>query len=395
MTKALLYELGKSISFGRLPLLGKVLWPMILAASDDQGRGLAEPDAVKWTVCPNVPELDPDNIPGLLEAMAHQEMIYIYPDSRNRLLYQVIRWWEFQKLQWAQRSQFEPPPGWVDRIRVQHGKDGPNESVNWDKPGGFLPLGEPADQQADQQPAPPLPPGAPPGAPPIATKQPNINQPNVNQEKARDAADGAPAAPSPPPICFDDWLTRIEQGPNRTAILVDGYQALFPGRDPPDYGRVGAFAKRVKGAGRAWQLLWQAAAARPAGDPIDYAEGIAKNGNGQRVAPDPPAASAYRCPYCGAAPCTCPPREAPPPDTRPKWDGWPGVVAQLQPFGREWKTHLRDSQAICADGGITVEVATQAAAKWLGGRPRERVEQYLALWHGPKLLQFAAKDATS
>lgn len=42
MTKALLHELGKSLSFGRLSLKAKVLWPMLLSTSDDQGRGTAE-----------------------------------------------------------------------------------------------------------------------------------------------------------------------------------------------------------------------------------------------------------------------------------------------------------------------------------------------------------------
>lgn len=103
----------------------------------------------------------------------------------------------------------------------------------------------------------------------------------IRQDESQLAADGAPSGAST--ISFDDWLTKIERGPNRTAILIDGYSMLFPGRDRPDYGRMGAFAKRVKGPGRAWQLLWQAASQRPAGDPLDYAEGIARN-NGKSQA---------------------------------------------------------------------------------------------------------------
>jgi len=119
MGKALIYELGRSISFGRLPLLAKVLWPMLLAASDDQGRGLAEPDVIKWTVCPNVQEITTENIPQLLQAMVEQGMIEDYQDSRGRRLYQVVRWWEYQRLQWAKPSQYEAPPGWRDRIRYR------------------------------------------------------------------------------------------------------------------------------------------------------------------------------------------------------------------------------------------------------------------------------------
>ena len=92
MSKALLHELGKSISFGRLSLPAKVLWPMLLAASDDQGRGIAEPDVIKWHVCPNVVEIEIGNVPGLLGEMAEQDMIALYQDDRDRALYQIVNW---------------------------------------------------------------------------------------------------------------------------------------------------------------------------------------------------------------------------------------------------------------------------------------------------------------
>ena len=69
MSKALLYPLGQSISFGRLSLLAKLLWTMLLPASDSQGRGHADPKVIKWQVCPNVDDLTPDNIEGLLQEM--------------------------------------------------------------------------------------------------------------------------------------------------------------------------------------------------------------------------------------------------------------------------------------------------------------------------------------
>lgn len=137
MTKALLYELGNSISFGRLSLKGKVLWPMLLAASDDQGRGIAEPDVVKWQVCPNVNEITISEIPSLLEEMQQQEMIHLYDDTRKRQLYQVVRWWEFQQHTWAHPSRYEAPELWVDRARYQ-AQGGGHIKENWDHPGGFV-----------------------------------------------------------------------------------------------------------------------------------------------------------------------------------------------------------------------------------------------------------------
>ena len=52
MPKAVIQDLSRSISFGRLSLPAKVLWTMLLTNADDQGRGSADPDVVKWYVCP-------------------------------------------------------------------------------------------------------------------------------------------------------------------------------------------------------------------------------------------------------------------------------------------------------------------------------------------------------
>lgn len=192
MAKVLLYDLGKSISFGRLPLLAKVLWPMLLAASDNQGRGLSEPDVIKWTICPNVEELTPANIPGLLDEMARQEMIHLYTDERGRNLYQVNRWWEYQQPQWAQPSNYPAPPGWTDRVRCQRGTQ--QIMTNWELPGGFtatakpapvpVPADIPGDIPGENPPA--FPPGNPPATPKTKTnlteEEPMINL--IQEEEA-------------------------------------------------------------------------------------------------------------------------------------------------------------------------------------------------------------------
>lgn len=152
MSKVLIHQLGQSISFGRLSLKAKVLWPMLLASSDNQGRGLAEADVIAWHVCPNVQEISLDEIPELLEEMVEQEMILLYRDSRGRLVYQVVRWWEYQRLQWARSSLYEAPEGWVDRVRTT--VNGKYIAKNWDLPGGFCDV--PVDCPGES-------PGAPPG----------------------------------------------------------------------------------------------------------------------------------------------------------------------------------------------------------------------------------------
>jgi len=185
MTKVLLHELGKSVSFGRLSLEAKVLWPMLLAASDDQGRGQAEADVLKWTVCPNVPELTVENIGGLLREMADQEMVHLYEDSRGRPLYQVVRWWEYQSPQWAQPSRYEAPEGWADRVRAnRRGSEYVEE--NWGNGGGFdgNDYAQPPVSAGEEPPEEPA--ETPGGNPPETTKESKLSskQSNITEEGA-------------------------------------------------------------------------------------------------------------------------------------------------------------------------------------------------------------------
>lgn len=214
MAKALLYELGKSASFGRLTILGKVLWPMLLASSDEQGRGLAETDVLKWSVCPNVAELTLDNISGVLAEMEGQQMIHLYENESHGKLYQVVRWWEYQQLQWAHPSRLIAPEGWIDRIRYTIRGEGMTTS-HWDTPGGFCELAEPLPptDSPDSPPGnppdiqPENPPGIPADNPPAVPTQPNLTQPNLTKLNQTELKEKEPketkraSAPktSPPP----------------------------------------------------------------------------------------------------------------------------------------------------------------------------------------------------
>lgn len=155
MGKAMIHDLGGSRSFGRLSLKAKVLWPMLLGACDDQGRGGAAPDEVTWYICPNVDEIAKEDIPRLFAELEEQGMVHIYEDDDGEPLFQIIKWWKYQKPQWAQPSKYPAPNGWIDRIRYNvRGKDYVEE--NWDHPGGFAEQ-EPGDEQGEN------PSGNPPG----------------------------------------------------------------------------------------------------------------------------------------------------------------------------------------------------------------------------------------
>lgn len=245
MSKALVYELGKSISFGRLSLLGKVLWPMLLAASDNQGRGIADADVVKWTVCANVQELTVDNIPGVLAEMEAQGMICLYKDARNRLLYQIVHWWEYQQMQWAQPSRYEPPEGWVDRVRFTRKGEG-TASKNWDSPGGFVALRQPDDETEELPDEPEPPPDEPEPStdegldnpPGTSTPMTNLTQPNSTEPNPTQSAD---AQQPPAAVCVDnetrEWIEEME---NTTP----------PVRDPPHSAE--EYVERVKQAEAGW-----------------------------------------------------------------------------------------------------------------------------------------------
>ena len=136
MGKAIICNLGKSRSFGRLSLKAKVLWPMLLVAADDQGRGDAAADAVKWYICPNVDEITQDDVPGLLAEMGEQGMVCVYEDGDSEPIFQIVKWWRYQNPQWAQESQYPAPEGWTDRIR-KNVRGGEYQVESWEHPGGF------------------------------------------------------------------------------------------------------------------------------------------------------------------------------------------------------------------------------------------------------------------
>ena len=53
-------------------------------------------------------------------------------------------------------------------------------------------------------------------------------------------------------------------------------EVLYPNRDPPAYGYLGKVAKKVGGAGRLADLLWQHSTRPPTGDLLAYILAVAK-----------------------------------------------------------------------------------------------------------------------
>ena len=132
--KHLLHSLGQSMSFAKLSIEARVLWAMLIAAADDQGRLDADAEVVKWAVCPNVRELGVGEIPQLLGEMVEEDMVLIYGDDGKSYM-QLVNWWKYQVPNYARPSDYPPPKGWKDRVRIRKGDDWVTK--NWKGEGGF------------------------------------------------------------------------------------------------------------------------------------------------------------------------------------------------------------------------------------------------------------------
>jgi len=98
------------------------------------------------------------------------------------------------------------------------------------------------------------------------------------------ASPSADADPPPPPVpsTFPEWQQAVRETKNRPAVLRQMCEVLYPGLDPPDYGYIGKVARKVGGAGRLADLLWQHSPHPPTGDLLAYIQNVAKgNGNGR------------------------------------------------------------------------------------------------------------------
>jgi len=241
MSAALVHDLSASYSFARLSMKARLLWVMLLPTADAQGRGPARPETIKWSVCPNIPEIAVDDLPALLGELVAEEMIVLYPTERGQA-YQIVHWWRYQKLQWARPSAFPPPAGWTDRIRVQHGRH-EYETCGWDTPGGFIEA-----------------PGTPEGSPASTPSIPGM--PDLGTPGSRRPSSGGRLASTPPVPGMPGWSLAIPPGDGQVSTpSVPGMPALgTPGSSSastpsvPGMPALGTPGSRRPRQGAAWPL---------------------------------------------------------------------------------------------------------------------------------------------
>ncbi|MBA7464987.1 hypothetical protein ES707_00148 [subsurface metagenome] len=100
---------------GRVSLKAVTLYDKMWINCDDQGRCSGDPDEIKYTACPNLPDISKEDIPGLLKELAATKPAFlkVYTTSKTDAI-QMLDWWDEQKLQWAYPSSYPPPRG-LDR----------------------------------------------------------------------------------------------------------------------------------------------------------------------------------------------------------------------------------------------------------------------------------------
>lgn len=326
--------------YGRLSLKARVLYPLLWTSCDDQGRFTGDPDEIKYAVCPNMDDVARGDIPGLLEELQKHGFIRVYTTSGRQAL-QMLQWWEVQKLQWAWPSEFAAPEGWRDRLRYKKGR---REVItkNWVS-GETSPEAEvmvsaetPGETSAESS-----------AESPGNGSAGNSGQcsPDVSGDISLDTRVSAESSPefshllpqtvrhsnqesrikiqesriknqnsrikiqeliSPensgeriPPKgglssrgLFEDLLQEIAMAPSqREAIATVGeLYRVCAGRAPP-YERIGAIASRVNhDFGYLAKLIWEASGKRPAGDLLDYVEGILRRSKSEQDTQHKPSA---------------------------------------------------------------------------------------------------------
>ncbi|MBA7478884.1 hypothetical protein ES707_14312 [subsurface metagenome] len=117
---------------GRVSLKAATLYDRMWINADDQGRLPGDSDEIKYTTCPNLPDIPLGDIPGLLQELKNQKLIRVYNSTTIEAI-QLLDWWHEQKLQWAYPSEFSPPEGWADCLRY-HSTPADIVTDNWPPP---------------------------------------------------------------------------------------------------------------------------------------------------------------------------------------------------------------------------------------------------------------------
>ena len=201
--------------FGELPMVARLLLIGMITIADDQGRLKANAAWLRAQIFP-YDDLGSDDIGNSLCLIADNETIKLYEVEGKRYA-QLLNWWEYQSLQYAQPSRYPRPEGWQDRIRYNYSRgvilcnnwtlaDGSRGKDTCDENG--TPIS--AESVKNKQ----NPPGNPPGIPGEGTNKDKEEDKDQDHDLKRESDPVYPPDPAPTfeePVLAADGETQTEE----------------------------------------------------------------------------------------------------------------------------------------------------------------------------------------
>ena len=112
----------KSENLAHHPVAIRYFFIGLFSNADDQGRLAAHPALLRSTIYP-YDDIALGEIRTMTEELAEDGGPILLYEADGKLLIQIVKWWNWQHLQWAWPSEMEPPPGWTDRHCYRRGNN--------------------------------------------------------------------------------------------------------------------------------------------------------------------------------------------------------------------------------------------------------------------------------
>lgn len=199
-------------NFAALPAMARLLQVGIINHADDQGRIKAHPAYLRSQIFP-YDDVSIDDVRKWLQTITQNGTAIVYEVDGKEYL-QLVKWWDYQSLQYASPSEYPAPGAWQDRIRY-NAKGGVVLTFNW-----ITVKGEKLDNTCDNRgnpisSTPVLPPSQPPGNPPEPPAGDiNKDQIKINTTKEGDRARASVPVESPPADPPPTAAHRFQPTPN-------------------------------------------------------------------------------------------------------------------------------------------------------------------------------------
>lgn len=119
--------------FAELPPIARLLQIGLISMADDQGRAKAHPAYLRSQIFP-YDDVSLDDVQIWLQSIVDNGTALVY-ESDGKTYVQLLKWWDYQSLQFAMPSDYPRPDGWQDRIRF-NGKGQVMMTCNWTNASG-------------------------------------------------------------------------------------------------------------------------------------------------------------------------------------------------------------------------------------------------------------------